>query len=110
MSEHAIVQRWRHPALLIFVLGGFLGAFVNIGTTLLLADGFLVNQFFAFFVGTFLNQGFHFVYYNVVYVNKEVQLRTSFSIHLFLSFWVSVGSCGFLCGRTFHFTPVFYSA
>jgi SAM-dependent methyltransferase len=96
MSEHAIVQRWRHPALLIFILGGFLGAFVSIGTTLLLADGFLVNQLFAFFVGTFLNQGFHFVYYNVVYVNKEVQLRTSFSIHLFLSFWVSVGSAGLL--------------
>jgi SAM-dependent methyltransferase len=96
MPEHVIVQRWRHPALLIFILGGFSGAFINIGTTLLLADEFSVSRLIAFFIGTFLNQAFHFVYYNVVYVNKEVQMKTSFRIHLFLSFWVSVGSAGLL--------------
>ena len=96
MLEHAIVQRWRHPAVLIFILGGFLGAFLNLGITLLLVWKFLVNPLLAFFIGTFLNQAFHYVYYNVVYVNKEIQMRTSFPIHLFLSFWVSVGSAGLL--------------
>jgi SAM-dependent methyltransferase len=96
MPEHAIVQRWRHPAVLIFVLGGFLGAFLNLGITLLLAIQFAVNPLVAFFVGTFLNQAFHYIYYNVVYVNKEMQMKTSFPIHLFLGFWVSVGSAGLL--------------
>jgi 2-polyprenyl-3-methyl-5-hydroxy-6-metoxy-1,4-benzoquinol methylase len=104
MLEHAIVQRWRHPALLLFILGGVLGALLNFGTTLLFS-GLLISKFLvnpsvaplvAFFVGTLLNQAFHYVYYNVVYVNKEVQMRTSFPIHLFLSFWVSAGSAGLL--------------
>jgi ubiquinone/menaquinone biosynthesis C-methylase UbiE len=96
MREHPIVQRWRHPAILIFILGGFIGAFLNLGITLLLVFKFSCNPLLAFFIGTFLNQAFHYVYYNVVYVNKEIQMRTSFPIHLFLSFWVSVGSAGLL--------------
>ncbi len=96
MSEHVVVQRWRHPAFLIFILGGLLGAAINIGTTVLFADVLSVNPLIAFFLGTFSNQAFHFIYYNVVYVNKEVQMKTSFSMHLFLSFWVSVGSSGLL--------------
>jgi SAM-dependent methyltransferase len=96
MPEHTVVQRWRHPALLIFILGGFLGAGLNLGVTLLLAMRFSVPDLAAFFIGTFLNQAFHYVYYNVVYVNQEIRMRTSFPLHLFMSFWVSVGSAAML--------------
>ncbi len=96
MPEHAVVQRWRHPAILIFLLGGFLGAALNLGVTLFLALRLGWNPMIAFFIGTFFNQAFHFVYYNVVYVNHEIQMKTSFPLHLFMSFWVSVGSAAML--------------
>ncbi len=96
MHEHEVVQRWRHPAVLIFLLGGFLGAALNLGTTLLLALRFSVTPLAAFFVGTFLNQAFHYFYYHVVYVNHEIRMRTSLPIHLFLSFWVSLGAAALL--------------
>ncbi len=96
MPEHAVVQRWRHPAILIFLLGGFLGAALNLGTTLFLALHIGWNPMLAFFVGTFLNQAFHYVYYNVVYVNQEIRMKTSFGIHLLMSFFVSVGSAALL--------------
>jgi ubiquinone/menaquinone biosynthesis C-methylase UbiE len=92
MPEHAVVRRWRHPAALIFLLGGFLGAALNLGATILLAGRFALNPLVAFFIGTFLNQVFHYFYYNVVYVNQEIRMRTSLPLHLFLSFWVSIGS------------------
>ena len=96
MPEHAVVQRWRHPAILISLLGGFLGAALNVGVTLFLALRLGWNPMIAFFIGTFFNQAFHFVYYNVVYVNHEIQMKTSFPLHLFMSFWVSVGSAAML--------------
>ena len=96
MAERPAVQRWRHPAMFIFLLGGFVGAFLNLGITLLLSQKFNCNPLIAFFIGTFLNQVFHYIYYNVVYVNQEIRMKTSFSIHLFLSLWVSVGSAGLL--------------
>jgi SAM-dependent methyltransferase len=100
MSERAAVQRWRHPAVLIFLLGGFLGAGLNLAVTLLLATRLpwdpWTDPLVAFFIGTFLNQAFHFVYYHVVYVNQEIRMKTSFGVHLFLSFWVSVGSAALL--------------
>src|SRR5580693_4838087 len=96
MPEHAVVQRWRHPALLIFILGGLLGAALNLGVTLFLALEFSLPALVAFFIGTFANQAFHYFYYNVVYVNQEIRMKTSFALHLFLSFWVSAGSAAML--------------
>lgn len=96
MHEHKVVRRWRHPAGLIFLLGGILGAALNLGISLSLVHSFSMNPLAAFFIGTFLNQAFHYVYYNVVYVNHEIQMRTSFPLHLFLGFWVSAGSAALL--------------
>lgn len=96
MSETKMIQRWRHPASLIFLLGGFLGASLNFFFTLFLALKCGVDPKMAFFLGTFLNQAFHYIYYNVVYVNQEIRMRTSFPLHLFLSFWVSLGGAGLL--------------
>ena len=94
MHEHQVVHRWRHPALLIFLLGGLLGAALNLGATLLLTRQFgftPLGASMAFFLGTYLNQAFHYFYYNVVYVNQEIRMKTSFALHLFLGFWVSLG-------------------
>lgn len=92
MHEHAVIQRWRHPAILIFLLGGSLGAIVNLGVTWVLAARMDWNPYLAFFMGTLLNQVFHYFYYNVVYVNQEIRMRTSWGLHLFMSFWVSLGA------------------
>lgn len=96
MPEHSVVNRWRHPSILIFLFGGFLGAVLNAGITLTLALKFSVTPLLAFFLGTFLNQVFHYFYYNVVYVNQEIRMRTSLPLHIFLSFWVSIGSSALL--------------
>ncbi|HUO58675.1 MAG TPA: hypothetical protein VMV05_10925, partial [bacterium] len=96
MPEHAVVQRWRHPAFLIFLLGGFLGLFLNLGVSLLLVFRFSVNPLTAFAAGTLLNQLFHYFYYNVVYVNQEIRMRTSFPLHLLLSLLVSAGAAALL--------------
>ncbi len=92
MHDHEVVQRWRHPAVLIFFLGGLLGAVLNLAVTLFLVNHQGLNPAIAFAVGTFLNQVFHYIYYNVVYVNQEIRMRTSWGLHLFMSFWVSLGA------------------
>lgn len=92
MHEHAVVQRWRYPAVLIFLLGGTLGAVVNLGVTWVLAVFVGWSPLAAFFTGTLLNQIFHYFYYNVVYVNQEIRMRTSWALHLFMSLWVSLGA------------------
>jgi SAM-dependent methyltransferase len=92
MHDHEVVQRWRHPAVLIFFLGGLLGAALNLGVTWVLAARVGWNPMAAFFVGTLANQLFHYFYYNVVYVNQEIRMRTSLGLHLFMSLWVSLGA------------------
>jgi ubiquinone/menaquinone biosynthesis C-methylase UbiE len=89
VHEHVVVQRWRHPALLIFFLGGFLGITLNVGATLVLVWVFNLNPMTAFFVGTFLNQLFHYFFYHVVYVNHEIRMKTPLPLHLLLSLFIS---------------------
>jgi hypothetical protein len=114
MQFHATVERWRHPAFLIFLLGGFLGAAINIGVTVSIYSLLPSSTFsssVAFFLGTFLNQAFHYVYYHVVYVNREIRMRTSFSAHFLMTFSVSMGSAlllwFFMSGLFWPFFPLF---
>jgi ubiquinone/menaquinone biosynthesis C-methylase UbiE/uncharacterized integral membrane protein len=96
MTEHVVVPRWKHPAILIFLLGGIAGAAINLASTFLLAVRFEFNPLVAFFAGTFLNQMFHYLYYNVVYVNQEVRMRTSLPMRLLLVLLVSAASSALL--------------
>jgi len=89
MPEHDVIRRLRYPTALIFLLGGFLGAALNAGATFVLVLKFSWNPMAAFFTGTLLNQAFHYVYYNVVCVNGEIRMRTSFPIRLILILCVS---------------------
>jgi len=88
--------RWRYPAILILLLGGVSGAALALGSTLFLAQGMGWDPRAAFFLGTLLNQGFHFVYYRVIHVNPEIQLRTPLPTHFLLSLAVSGLSAGLL--------------
>ncbi len=82
-SQIKPIQRLRHPDALIFVLGGIIGAMVNFGVTWFLLEKIDMNPFVSFFCGTIANQLFHHLYYNVVYVNQEIRLKTPLPLHLF---------------------------
>ncbi len=92
MPEHSVVKRWRHSAFLVFLLGGISGALLNFCLTLAFYKIFSWKPGWAFFTGTMLNQAFHYIYYNVVYVNREIQLKTSPILHVLMSVCVSAGS------------------
>lgn len=96
MSGNQLMYRWRHPAFLIFILGGFVGVGINAGITLFLVFEFSVNPFLAFGIGTFANQLFHYFYYAVVYVNQEIQMRTTPAVRIFMAVWISIGSSAML--------------
>lgn len=103
MHDHAVVQRWRHPALLIFFLGGILGSILNLGVTWVLNVRLGYNLWGAFFLGTLLNQLFHYFYYNVVYVNQEIRMRTSLALHVFMSILVAIAAAVLLWFFQFEF-------
>jgi len=98
MHQAVVTQRWRHPAFLVYLLGGILGSVVNLTGTLLLVWKFSCADPLAFGIGAFLNQAFHYFFYKVVYVNQEIRLKTSFPLHLFLSICVSAASAVLLWG------------
>lgn len=89
------LERLRHPAFLIFVLGGMLGTIVNFSITFFLHFKFNFSPLVSFFAGTLSNQLFHHAFYSVVYVNKEVRLKTPLPLHFFLYFFVAFISAGF---------------
>ncbi|HKQ46842.1 MAG TPA: class I SAM-dependent methyltransferase [Phycisphaerae bacterium] len=70
-------QRLRHPAILIFLLGGFLGSGLNLALSAALHSWLGLNHYAAFFAGTMGNQLFHYLYYHLVHVNQEIKLRNS---------------------------------
>ena len=85
-------QRLRHPDTLIFILGGVTGALINFGLTWVLLEKMGLNPLVSFFFGTVANQLFHHLYYNVVYVNQEIRLKTPLPLHLFFYLCVAGGS------------------
>ncbi len=88
-------QRLRHPDSLIFILGGISGALINFLATFSLYRFAAMDPWIAFFCGTLANQLFHHLYYNVVYVNQEIQIKTPLPLHLFLYLCVSITSSVF---------------
>jgi SAM-dependent methyltransferase len=79
-----------YPRGLVYILGGLAGAVVNLSCTILLYQGLHWNPFAAFFYGTLANELFHHAYYRVVYVNREIRIRTSFPLHFSLYLLVAV--------------------
>jgi SAM-dependent methyltransferase len=78
------INRLRHPAVLIFLLGGFLGSGLNLGISASCYWILQWNPLVSFFLGTLVNQLFHHIYYRLVYVNQEIRMRTAPAIQLLL--------------------------
>lgn len=84
--------RLEHPPLLVYLLGGIAGAALNLAITLALRAGLGEPETIAFFLGTMANQLFHYLYYNFLYVNREIRLRTPFPVNLSRYALVAVGA------------------
>jgi SAM-dependent methyltransferase len=76
-SPPAASGRLKHPFILVFLLGGILGAGLNLGVSIAAHLWMGWNPQLAVFLGTLANQLFHFLYYSVVFVNQEIRWRVS---------------------------------
>jgi SAM-dependent methyltransferase len=93
-TDPPLPHRLRYPALYVFLLGGFIGSGLNLLVTMALCR--FMNPLAAFFFGTLVNEGFHHIYYHVVYVNQEIKLRTPLAIQLSLYLIVAAGAAALL--------------
>ena len=100
-----VPHRLRHSAAYTFLLGGSLGSGLNLVVTLLLARAAGVWPPLAIALGTLANEGFHHVYYHVVYVNQEIRLRTPLPLQLALYVAVAVAA-GALLWAALHALPL----
>jgi SAM-dependent methyltransferase len=89
-------ERFRHPAVLILLLGGAVGSALNLGITLYFHRTWGTSPYAAFFVGTFVNLLFHHLYYALVFAQQEDRLRPALPIQLLLYGLVASGSLGLL--------------
>jgi ubiquinone/menaquinone biosynthesis C-methylase UbiE len=77
-------RRLVHPFALIFFFGGILGAAINLGLAAGLYYRGGIHPLLAIFLGTLANQIFHFLYYSVVFVNREIRWRGAPGWHFLL--------------------------
>jgi SAM-dependent methyltransferase len=89
-------DRLTHPFPLVFLLGGFLGAGLNLGVACAAQLWKGWNPLLAVFLGTMVNQVFHFLYYSVVFVNREVRWRVPPAIQLLIYLAVAAAASGLL--------------
>lgn len=94
MNNRYVMQRLRHPELLVFMLGGILGTSINFAFSEVFYRLGEIPAALAFFVATLLNEAFHHFFYRVVYVNEEIKFKTPLPIQLFL--YVLVAAAGSL--------------
>ena len=81
-----------HSPIAIVILGGILGTSLNLITTFSLYLFFQWNPYVSFFCGTILNELFHHLYYHIVFINKEIRMRTKLPIQFSLYTLVALGS------------------
>ena len=70
-ASHPPPQRLKHPDALVFLLGGIVGACVNLSVTLTAHLWLGWDPFLAIFLGTLANQLWHFGFYAVAFVQEE---------------------------------------
>jgi 2-polyprenyl-3-methyl-5-hydroxy-6-metoxy-1,4-benzoquinol methylase/putative flippase GtrA len=75
VSDPPPPQRLKHPDALVFLLGGIVGAAVNVAVTLAAHLWLRWDPLLAIFLGTLANQLWHFVFYAVVFVQEEARWR-----------------------------------
>ena len=89
-------ERFRHPAVLILLLGGVVGSTLNLATTVALHRTFGWSPYLAFFVGTFANLLFHHLYYALVFVHQEARVKPALPIQLLSYVGIALGGAGVL--------------
>ena len=92
MKKQAQIRRLRYSQFPIFLLGGFGGSALNLLISLSLFHYTKLNPYLSFFCGTLCNELFHHIYYNVVFVNKEIRMKTPLPLQSFLYLCVALGS------------------
>ncbi len=92
MTDRTRMERLRYSSTLIFLLGGVSGSAVNLLLSSLLFYVLELNAYISFFCGTLGNELFHHVYYHVVFVNREIRLKTALPLQLLLYGCVALGS------------------
>lgn len=85
-------ERLRFSALSIFLLGGVVGSGLNAGVIVLGHAKLGWPMAAAFFSGTLVNLLFHHVYYHLIFVNREIKLRTSFRLQFLMYLLISGGA------------------
>ena len=106
MISPARHERLRFPTVSIFLLGGLLGTGLNAAILALAHTQAGWHAAAAFFAGTMANLLFHHVYYHLIFVNREIQLRTPFWRQSILYVLISAGAAvaGFLLHDVAHFS------
>ena len=92
MISPARHERLRFPTVSIFLLGGLLGTGLNAAILALAHTQAGWHAAAAFFAGTMANLLFHHVYYHLIFVNREIQLRTPFWRQSILYVLISAGA------------------
>jgi len=92
MKKQEPIRRLRYSQLPIFLLGGFSGSALNLLMSLFFFHYMSLNPYISFFCGTLCNELFHHIYYNVVFVNKEIRMKTPLPLQSFLYLCVALGS------------------
>lgn len=96
MIYDRVHNRIRHPLFLVFLLGGISGSAINFGLTIGLYYLAGMSPFWAFFIGTLVNQLFHHIYYHLVFLNQERQMRAPPAARLVVYLLVALIASGML--------------
>jgi SAM-dependent methyltransferase len=94
-------RRIRYSAAGVLLLGGVLGSGLNLAAALLLYYGAGMHAAAAIFVGTLLNESFHYVYYHAVFINQEIRNRLRPPAHVLLYLTVATGASALLSALHF---------
>lgn len=84
--------RLRFSTLSIFLLGGIVGTGINALVVALVRMELGWHTAIAFFSGTMANLLFHHVYYHLIFVNREIRLRTPLWLQLGLYCLIASGA------------------
>lgn len=84
--------RLAFPIARIFLLGGIAGSGLNVLTILLLHLWLSISIGIAFSIGTLVNLVFHHLYYHLIFLNREITLRTPLWLQGILYLLISAGA------------------
>jgi len=91
MTNNQQIHSLRYSSFLIFSLGGVSGSALNLFISSFLFYSLALNPYLSFLCGTLGNELFHHVFYNVVFVNREIRIKTALPLQFFLYLCVALG-------------------